>query len=115
MKKSVVFLAVLGLVACSQEPKSGEVSFTATVDTLEVDALRCYTVNYEVWASPSDTAGVNLAVRGILTAGAVTDSNKAVDYLPAGDTLRGSFYYLSVPVTAGPAELDLSVTKIDQP
>ncbi|MEN9939807.1 MAG: hypothetical protein RIR61_614, partial [Bacteroidota bacterium] len=49
MKKSVVFLAVLSLVACSQEPKSGEVSFTATVDTLEVDALRCYTVNYEVW------------------------------------------------------------------
>ncbi|MGA1380728.1 MAG: hypothetical protein ACO30N_04125 [Schleiferiaceae bacterium] len=115
MNKSVVFLAVLGLVACSKEPKSGEVSFTATVDTLEVDALRCYTVNYEVWGSPSDTAGVNLAVRGILTAGAVTDSNKAVDYLPAGDTLRGSFYYLSVPVTAGPAELDLNVTKIDQP
>ncbi|MFM8565220.1 MAG: hypothetical protein ACKOBQ_03615 [Bacteroidota bacterium] len=115
MKKSLFALGILGLVACQNEPEAGTISFTATVDTLEIDALRCYAVNYEVWGSPSDTTGTSLSVRAILTAGTVTDSNKAVDYLPAGDTLRGSFYYLSVPVTAGPAELDLNVAKIDQP
>ena len=115
MNKSLIALGILGLSACQSEPEAGTITFTATMDTLEIDALRSYAVNYEVWGSPSDTGGTSLAVRGILTAGAVTDSNKAVDYLPAGDTLRGSFYYLSVPVTAGPAELDLNVTKIDQP
>jgi hypothetical protein len=112
MKKSLFALGILALAACQNAPEAGTIAFTAKVDTLEVDALRCYAVNYEVWGSPS---GNSLAVRGILTAGAVTDSNKAVDYLPAGDTLRGSFYYLSIPVSAGAAELDLNVTKIDQP
>ena len=115
MKNSLFALGILALAACQNEPEAGTIAFTAKVDTLEVDALRCYAVNYEVWGSPSDTVGTSLAVRGILTAGAVTDSNKAVDYLPAGDTLRGSFYYLSIPVSAGAAELDLSVTKIAQP
>lgn len=92
----------------------GAISVASTIDTLEVDALRCYVVNYEAWGSPSDTSGTNLAVNAILTAGSISDSNKAVDYLPAGDTLRGSFYYMNVPVTAGPAELELSVTKIER-
>lgn len=115
MKKSVVFLAVLSLVACSQEPKPGEVSFTVAVDTLEMDALRFYSVNYEVWGSPSDTGGVSLSIQSALSAGDATDTNRATDYLPAGDTLRGSFYHLSVPVTAGPAQLDFDVTKIKHP
>jgi len=115
MKKSVVFLAVLGLVACSQQPKSGEVNFSVAVDTLEMDALRFYTVNYEVWSNPSDTGGLSLNIQSALSAGAAADTNRATDYLPAGDTLRGSFYHLSVPVTAGAAELDFTVTKIKHP
>lgn len=114
MKKRIIALVVLGLTACQNEPEVGSITFSATIDTLEVDALRCYTVNYEVWGSTEDTLGTNLTVRGILTAGAVTDSNTAVDYLPAGDTLRGSFYYFTVPVTAGAPQLDLEVTKMDQ-
>ena len=57
MKKSLFALGILGLAACQSEPEAGEIAFSATVDTLEIDALRCYAVNYEVWGSPSDTAG----------------------------------------------------------